>query len=151
MIDNSLIVTSPFTIELRPAPINPDWIIDGQPTARNAVLSTSRDGCASTILWECTAGRFEWHYDIDETIHILDGSVVLQSARMPATRVNAGDVVFFKRGTRARWHVEGYVRKLAFCRRTEPAIVGLCRKVGRRLRAPFAAARGAAAADISLL
>jgi len=149
MIDSSLIVTSPFAIQLLPAPINPDWIIEGNPQARNAVLSTSRDGCASTILWECTAGRFEWQYDIDETIHILDGSVVLESRRMRATRVGPGDVVFFKRGSRVRWHVEDHVRKLAFCRRTQPWAVTIGMKILRRLSTPLGTRRGTAAANIA--
>ncbi|WP_227590544.1 cupin domain-containing protein, partial [Klebsiella aerogenes] len=36
------------------------------------MLSWSADGSASTIVWQCTEGRFEWHYDFDETILILE-------------------------------------------------------------------------------
>lgn len=53
--------------EMRPAPVNPEWILEGVPVARSAVLSTSHDGCASSFFWDCTAGRFNWYYDIDET------------------------------------------------------------------------------------
>jgi hypothetical protein len=30
--------------------------------------------------------------------------------------LSAGDTIFFPAGTRAEWHVEDYIRKIAFCR-----------------------------------
>lgn len=30
-----------------------------------------------TLVWDCTPGKFMWHYDQDETVHILEGRVVL--------------------------------------------------------------------------
>jgi hypothetical protein len=47
-----------------------------------SILSTSADGTASTIIWSCTEGRFNWYYDFDETIMILEGSIVLESDGM---------------------------------------------------------------------
>jgi uncharacterized cupin superfamily protein len=129
-----LIETSKTSVELRPSPIEPSWIIEGQPVARSAVLSRSADGTASTIVWHCSEGKFNWHYDIDETIHILEGSIVLESDAMQPTQFGPGDVVFFKKGAHARWHVQGHVRKLAFCRRTQPAILGLALRVASKLK-----------------
>lgn len=63
---------------LKPAPINADWIIEGAPAARNAILSRGEDGSAFTLIWDCAAGLFEWRYGIDETVYILEGSVVVQ-------------------------------------------------------------------------
>ena len=37
----------------------------------------------------------------------------------------SGDVIFFKEGAHAKWQVEGHVRKLAFCRRTQPVLFSL--------------------------
>lgn len=133
-MSTSLIVQSTTDVNLRAAPIEPSWIIDGDPVAQNAVLSRSADGTASTIVWHCTDGKFNWYYDIDETIYILEGSVVLESDTMKATRFGPGDVVFFKRGAHARWHVEGHVRKLAFCRRTQPWMVGFALKAASKLK-----------------
>jgi hypothetical protein len=46
--------------------------------------------------------------------------------------------VFFKKGAHARWHVQGRVRKLAFCRATQPKLVGLgLRVVGKLQRMLF--------------
>lgn len=130
----SFIVPSQTEVELKPAPIEPSWIIDGNPVARNATLSRSTDGTASTIVWHCTEGKFNWHYDIDETIYILEGSVVIESDTMKPTRFGPGDVIFFKNGASARWHVEGHIRKLAFCRRTQPRVIGLALRVFAKLR-----------------
>jgi uncharacterized cupin superfamily protein len=131
----SFIVPSKTEVELRPAPIEPSWIIEGNPVASNATLSRSADGTASTIIWQCTEGKFNWHYDIDETIYILEGSVVIASDGMKPTRYGPGDVIFFKNGASARWHVEGHLRKLAFCRRTQPRLIGLALRVVSKLRA----------------
>lgn len=144
----SLIIASKTDIELRPAPIEPSWIREGNPVARNAVLSTSADGTASTIVWECSEGKFEWHYDFDETIHFLEGSVVIEGEGMPPTRFGPGDVIFFKNGAVARWHVEGRIRKLAFCRRTQPRIIGLALRVASKLKRMLAPAGGRPAGSL---
>lgn len=132
------IVHSNVSVELRPAPINPDWILEGNPTARNSELSRSRDGTATTLIWDCTPGKFEWHYNTDETIHILQGSIVLDDGNGPPRRLGTGDVVFFPAGAVVKWHVEQHVRKLAFFRRTLPAPIAFVmrsiRKVRRLLR-----------------
>ena len=94
----------------------------------------------------CTEGRFNWHYDFDETILILEGSIVLESDSMRPTRYGPGEVVFFRDGAHAKWHVEGHVKKLAFCRKTQPAWLGFAlRVVGKlkRMLAPAATTRPA--------
>jgi uncharacterized cupin superfamily protein len=112
-------------VGLTPRPIEPSWIIEGNPVSQSAMLSKSADGLASTMVWQCSEGRFDWYYDFDETILILEGSIVLENDDMPPTRYGPGDVVFFKDGAHARWHVEGHVKKLAFCRKTQPVLLGL--------------------------
>ena len=130
----SLIETTNLVVNLTPRPIEPSWIIEGNPLAQWCVLSKSADGLASTMVWECSEGKFNWYYDFDETILILEGSIVLESDAMPPTRYGAGDVVFFKDGAHARWHVEGHVRKLAFCRKTQPVLVGFALRVFSRIK-----------------
>jgi len=120
---------------LAPAPINPDWIREGRPEARNRILERSSDGLACSILWECTAGKFEWFYDIDETIYIVEGGVTVSDDHTPPRRLGPGDVVFFPNGSRAHWHVESYVRKVAFCHRTLPGVAQIVISMLRKLRA----------------
>ena len=128
-----LIIASKTDLALRPAPIEPSWIISGNPVATNAPLSTSADGMSTTVVWECTEGQFEWHYDFDETIHFLEGAVLIEGDGLPPTRFLPGDVLFFKKGAVARWTVESKVRKLAFCRKTVPALLGLSLRVFNKL------------------
>jgi uncharacterized cupin superfamily protein len=149
----SLIETAAVGAKLKPAPIEPSWIIDGDPQASSCMLSWSADGSASTIVWQCTEGRFEWHYDFDETIMILEGSIVLESDTLAPTRYGPGDVILFREGARARWHVEGHVKKLAFCRKPQPALIAFAmRALGalKRMFLPPAQVRGAASLSTSL-
>jgi len=140
-----LIVPLRTDVALRPAPIEPAWIIEGDPTACNCVLSYGSDRQALTIVWECTEGKFDWRYDFDETIHFLEGSVVIESETMAPTRFGAGDVLFLARGAHARWTVEKKVRKLAFCHTPAPAPLSLLLKalarLARRTRRARAGAR----------
>jgi hypothetical protein len=59
---------------------------------------------------------------------------VLESDGMPPTRYTKGDVIFFKDGAHAKWHVEGRVRKLAFCRKTQPVWLGFALRVFLKLK-----------------
>ena len=119
-------------IPLDPAPINADWILEGSPQARNRVVFKSDDGTAWTMVWDCTAGRFNWYYSCDETIHILEGSVSLTTAA-GTVRVEAGSAIFFPAGSWATWHVKNYVRKVAFLRHTLPRPAGSILRVWKRM------------------
>ena len=92
-------------------------------TAGSTRYLKSTDGLAWTMVWQCSEGMFNWYYDVDETILILEGSIVLESDTMSRTRYLPGDVIYFKDGAHAKWHVEGHVRKLAFFRRTQPVLL----------------------------
>jgi uncharacterized protein len=115
-------------IALNPSPIYPNWVLEGTPVARNKVLSSSADGSASTIIWDCTAGRFNWIYDVDETIYVIEGGVVVKDVAGATRRLNAGDTIFFPAGARAEWHVESYIRKIAFCRTPLPGLLVFVRR-----------------------
>src|ERR1700680_4266247 len=133
-MSHGLIETTNLAVNLTPRPIEPSWIIEGNPVAQWHVLSRSADGLASTMVWECSEGRFNWYYDFDETVLILEGSIVLESDGMPPTRYIAGDVIFFKDGAHAKWHVEGRVRKLAFCRKTQPLLLSFALRAINKIK-----------------
>jgi uncharacterized cupin superfamily protein len=135
----SLIETGHCNVELKPAPIEPSWIIEGNPQASSHALSTSADGTATSLIWHCTEGKFNWYYDFDETIMILEGSIVLESEGMPPKRDGVGDVIFFRDGAHAKWHVEGHVKKIAFCRKTNPVWLGFVIRVVNKLKKMFLA------------
>ena len=130
----TLIETANLAVNLTPRPIEPSWVIEGNPFAQSSVLSKSADGTASTMVWQCSEGKFNWYYDFDETILILEGSIVLENDAMRPTRYGPGDVIFFRDGAHARWHVEGHVKKLAFCRKTQPVLLGLALRAFSRIK-----------------
>jgi len=136
-MSRALIEIARTTVDLTPRPIEPSWIIAGKPEASWCVLSKSADGLASTMVWHCTEGKFDWYCDFDETILILEGAIVLESDTMPPTRYGPGDVILFKDGAHARWHVEGFVKKLAFCRKTQPVWLGFALRVLLKLKKMF--------------
>ena len=107
--------------QMQPAPINPEWIIAGEPVARMADHSKSADRASYTALWDCTAGTFRWFFAWDETVNILEGDVHVTAEDGAIHMLRAGDVAYFKAGTWATWRVDNYVRKVAFLRRPFPA------------------------------
>ena len=121
-------------VQLTSAPIRPEWVLEGSPTARNSVLARSADRTALTLFWDCTAGRFRWVYDQDETIHVLEGSATLMLDAGREERLAPGDVVFFPAGTSAVWTVHGYVRKLAVFRETVPQPLAVLVRLRAKVR-----------------
>ena len=120
LIRLSPVVVVPPSAELDAVPINPNWIREGAPQARFKFLGKSEDGVSWHVVWECTEGRFDWHYDNDETAFILSGEVFISGATIKEHRVTAGDMILFAAGSTYTWRVTMPVRKFAVLRRTIP-------------------------------
>lgn len=133
-MSRALIEAARTSADLTPMPIAPSWIIEGNPVARATLLSKSADGQAWTMVWECSDGKFNWYYDLDETIMILEGSIVLENDAIRPTRYGPGDVIYFKDGAHAKWHVEGRVRKLAFFRKTQPVLLSFALRAFSKIK-----------------
>ncbi len=123
-------------VDLEDHPINPEWVLDGQPQARLSEWAESADGTTSHWTWDCTAGRFRWYYDVDETIVIIAGSVSLQVDGEPPVVLQVGDAGYFPAGHWVTWTVESYVRKHAMVRVPVPrsmryAVNGFGRRMHR--------------------
>lgn len=133
-MSNVPMIASVTDVPLQSAPIEASWIREGKPVARNMPLSRSADRTATTLVWDCTAGKFEWHYDIDETIYFLEGEAIISDRVSPPKTFRAGDVLFIPKGAVCDWHVEKYVKKVAFCRTTLPASFGLMVRILGRVK-----------------
>jgi hypothetical protein len=121
--------------ELRDTPIRPAWILEGTPKARTKILSEgSTDGTAFMVMWDCTAGRFNWFYDVDETVYILEGSVALTLPSGATHRLVAGSTYYFAHGTQAQWRVDQYIRKVAFCHAPMSAKLRLAKRMFSTLK-----------------
>ncbi len=118
----------------RDCPIDPAWILDGTPHARIVTLANGRDDWATTALWDCTPGTFDWRFAWDETVHILDGVVEVTLPDGGRRRLTRGSVAFFPAGSRAVWRVVEPVRKLAVCRRALPVPLARLLAAPDRLR-----------------
>lgn len=134
MTHQSIVAANVDAIVMRPAPINPDWILEGSPVARVGDIVKSTDRTTNSAVWDCTAGTFNWHFGIDETVHILDGEVEVSAPGFGKRTLRAGDVALFRAGTTARWHVPVYVRKIAFCRHPLPWPMGVAARALSRVR-----------------
>jgi uncharacterized cupin superfamily protein len=106
--------------DLRPLPIDPDWIREGAPVARSVTLSKSPDALLTAGLWDCTAGTFTWIFRRDEIAHILEGEVRVHDG--DTTRVLVpGCVAYFPRGLETVWEVPTYVKKAFVLRAPAPS------------------------------
>jgi uncharacterized protein len=133
----ALVETGHCNVTLKSSPIEPSWILEGNPEARSNVLSTSACKTTTTLIWSCTAGKFNWYYDVDETIMILEGSIVLESEGMQPRRYGVGDVILFREGAQVKWQVEKYVKKIAFFRQTLPFGLGYAVRTINKLKRMF--------------
>ncbi len=88
--------------------------MDGTPEAKGYPLFETVDRGANVHEWECTQGRFEWHYACDEIVHIVEGDAHIKDlATGLSTHITAGSSVLFQRGSSAEWTVDRYIRKIA--------------------------------------
>ncbi|WP_074059915.1 MULTISPECIES: cupin domain-containing protein [Rhizobium] len=121
-------------LPMKSTPINPDWIVDGDPQARTAEHSRGHDDASFTAIWDCTAGEFRWFFGWDETVMILEGEVHVTAEDGTERTLRAGDVAFFAGGTWANWRVDNYVRKIAFLRKPFPKPVAMLYRLRNLLR-----------------
>ena len=120
----SIILEAAALAALEPAPISPDWILDGTPQARSKVLAKSHDRTSSIMVWECTAGRFNWHYSEDETVVVISGEVFITSEKGEERRLGQGDMGFFPAGSSCTWRINDRVKKVAVLRKDMPLALG---------------------------
>jgi uncharacterized protein len=132
-VPKPVVFAYPADCELSPAPIAPHWIIEGQPQARMAKLAMTADGTSTVMAWSCTAGRFTWNYQIDETLHVISGEAFVTDDKGEVRRLGPGDMVYFPAGSRSNWHIPHEIRKIAFCRHAMPRPVGIVLRTWNKL------------------
>ncbi|RFZ88633.1 DUF861 domain-containing protein [Shinella sp. WSJ-2] len=140
-----LISASLDDLEMAPKPIEPTWVLAGNPQARLSLHSRAYDDQATTAIWDCTAGTFRWYFGWDETVMILEGEVHITAEDGSQRTLKAGDIAYFPGKSWATWHIETYVRKIAFCRKEFPTPINLALKLRDRLRGITASSGGLAA------
>jgi uncharacterized cupin superfamily protein len=109
----------PADAELEAFPIPAAWIEAGAPVATARFLFASGDGGLVAGVWRCSAGTFQWHFECDEIVYVLEGGVEVEHEGQRQQLV-PGSLVFFPLGARTRWHVTTHVRKLFIHRHPTP-------------------------------
>jgi len=120
----AIVIAAAGTADLEPAPVSPEWVLNGTPETRSKELARSHDGTSYVMVWDCTAGRFNWHYNKDETLVVISGEAFITNEKGEERRLGPGDIVFFPAGTSCTWRVTKYIRKVAFLRHTMPRPLG---------------------------
>jgi uncharacterized cupin superfamily protein len=125
-MSTSIMIATAEAAELQgPAtPLSPDQVLEGRPETRSKELVRSNDKTSYVMLWDCTVGRFNWHYNKDESLVVLAGEAFISYDGAEERRIAPGDTVFFPAGMSACWRVPKYIRKVAFLRHTMPRPAG---------------------------
>ncbi|HTV52418.1 MAG TPA: cupin domain-containing protein [Steroidobacteraceae bacterium] len=134
---------------LAPAPIARSWILEGEPVAREKRLTGSTDQLAAAIMWDCTAGRFDWFYEADELVHVLEGCVLIEDAAGVTRALQTGDTFLFPAGSRYQWTVPHYIRKIGLQHVPLSRELRIIRGMLECLKAPFRRKPAARAANDS--
>jgi hypothetical protein len=122
---SSFVSAAAAATELGPAPITPEWILSGTPEARNKMLAISADRTAFVMVWECSPGLFNWHYEDDETLVIISGEVFITDKNGQERRMGPGDMGFFPAGSSCTWRITDQVRKVAVVCVPVPSLLAL--------------------------
>jgi len=122
---NPILLETAAALMLDPEPIPKDWVLSGNPEATSKKLAKSADFTSYIMVWECTPGRFTWHYNKDETLVVVSGEVFITNEKGQEQRLGPGDFAFFPGGTSATWRVTVRLRKVAVVRETIPRALGL--------------------------
>jgi len=125
-MSSSIVIAAADTTNVKPTSITPAWILAGKPENRAKQLALSKDRNSYTMVWDCTAGSFDWHYNLDETLVVLEGEAYISFDGAAERRIGPSDVVFFPGGCSATWRVPNYIRKVAFLRHPIPPPGGFC-------------------------
>lgn len=130
-----IVIANPMAVGLEPnpEPIPADWILESTPTARSKMLARSHDWTSTLVVWECTAGRFNWHFSQDEVILVVSGETFLIGENGEEKRLGPGDVGYFPAGTTCTFRVPDRIRKVAVVRESMWRPLGFGLKVWKKL------------------
>src|SRR5205814_2724813 len=81
IMSTSIVIAAAAAADLEPAPVVHDEVLNGTPRMRSKTLARSHDGTSHTMVWECTAGCFNWDYHKDETFIVISGEAFITPRR----------------------------------------------------------------------
>jgi len=134
-MSKSIVIATPDNFESGPRtePILPGWVLSGAPVSRTRNVVRSDDWTSNIVVWECTAGRFHWHYSKDEALIVISGEAFITNDKGEERRLGPGDLGFFPAGSSCIWRVPEGIKKIAILRETMWRPLGFGLKVWKKL------------------
>ena len=100
----------PVLEQLRPAPLDPDQIVAGEPQTAELTFAASEDGVESAGFWRCTRGTFT-DVEVEESFLVIAGRATVRYEDGREFELVPGSVHRFAGGERTTWVVEETVMK----------------------------------------
>jgi uncharacterized protein len=79
-------------------------ILEGGANAGCAFTARSADGLATAGFWSCDVGTYEFFFDYDEFVYLIEGEVIVEDGG-ESYRLQAGDTAHFPQGITTIWRV----------------------------------------------
>jgi uncharacterized cupin superfamily protein len=97
-----------------PYPMPADIFVEGNASAEVHWLRMSAPGEPPYYagLWTAQPSTFDYTFELNETLHVLEGHVVVTQKGGPTLDLRAGDVATFPRGAVTRWEVREPFKKV---------------------------------------
>ena len=73
-------------------------------------VTNSSDQPTYSGLWRCDPMTFDYEFPGDEYIHVLDGSLLVET-ESESYELNQGDVVLFNKGIKSVWTIKSSFKK----------------------------------------
>jgi len=135
---NGFLLSSTLSsVQLEPGTIPSRWLLSGDPRTRSKLLGKTPDRLAYTMLWECGAVSYKWHYTRDEAYIVLSGEGFMTDENGVEHRYGPGDVAFFPSGTNATWRHPSHFRKIAVLKDAVAGPIAILWKLWSRLENVF--------------
>jgi uncharacterized cupin superfamily protein len=98
-------------LELEPAPLDPETIVEGTPEVSELVLDTSPDGRVTRGVWQITPGVVA-DVEADEVFVVVSGRATVEVEGGPTLELEPGVVGVLQAGDRAVWRIHETLRKV---------------------------------------
>jgi uncharacterized cupin superfamily protein len=97
-----------------PYPMPRELFVEGDARAQVHWLRVSGPGEPPYYagLWTAQPSVFNYTFELNETLHVLEGHVVVRQEGGPTLDLRAGDVATFPRGAVTRWEVREPFKKV---------------------------------------
>lgn len=91
------------------------FVVEGVPTGEIRWLRAGGGSASEELevgIWRSGPARYEYPFAVDETFHVVEGSVKIELPDSGETiELKAGDIAYFRKGTHSTWTVTEPFRK----------------------------------------